>query len=750
MARSVINVLVNADPKAFKKGMGEAERTLDKFGDAAKRSAKLVAGVGLAMGAAAGAFAVQAIKAGEAASTANARLDQIAESMGLFGDEATTVSGRLQDLAKEQAKLTGVNQNTIKESQALLLTFAGVAQTADEMGGSFDRATQLTLDMAAAGFGSATDNAKQLGKALNDPIKGISALARSGVTFTEEQKAVIESLVESGDLLAAQDLILSEIETQVGGTAEATANASDKMKVAFSQVSESVGLVLLPYFNALVDYLIANVIPKFEEFAVTTVQKIITAVGDARDAFGLLRDRFGEVREAAALMADTIRDRVNAEVERARDFAQEYNDELILAAGAVSGVIGALVAYQTAAAAMKGVMVGLTVAQVILNVAMAANPVMLIVLAIAALIGLLVAAYFRFESVRKIVDTVFGVLKDAAIIVWEFIQGAWAALLDALDSLSPTIDKVVAVFNIVKDAVVDFVQRAQEALGPLGQWFEDNVVSTIAAGVEFFTELFRQLYDFLAPIVGAIIDLIAGIATVVFDAIGTITDIILGFIDAVAPLFALFWDGLKLVVETAFNAIKAIVESSLAIIRGLFEAGTALLKGDFSGVWDALTGIVTDSLDSIKEFVSNTFDGIIDFLRGVPSKIADATVGLFDGIKNAFREAVNFIIRAWNGLEFKIPGFDPPGPGPSFPGFTLGLPDIPQLAKGGIVTGPTLALIGEAGPEAVVPLSGRNAGMGGVSITVNAGVGDPGAIGQSVVEAIVAYERRNGSGWRAA
>jgi len=81
------------------------------------------------------------------------------------------------------------------------------------------------------------------------------------------------------------------------------------------------------------------------------------------------------------------------------------------------------------------------------------------------------------------------------------------------------------------------------------------------------------------------------------------------------------------------------------------------------------------------------------------------------------------------------------------------IPHIPQLADGGIVTSPTLALIGEAGPEAVVPLNQMGAmGNGGnnYQINVQTGVGDPGAIGQSVVEAISAYERRNGAGWRAA
>jgi len=196
------------------------------------------------------------VAAGEQAATSNARIEQIATSMGLFGDQTQVVTNRLVDLANEQARLTGVNQNTIKESQALLLTFKDIASSADEVGGAFDRATQLTLDMASAGFGSVTDNAKQLGKALNDPIAGLTALRRSGIQFTEAQQDQIRTLVESGEVLEAQNMILEEIENQVGGTAEATANGTDKMKVAFSQASESIGLALLPAFEKLTEIII--------------------------------------------------------------------------------------------------------------------------------------------------------------------------------------------------------------------------------------------------------------------------------------------------------------------------------------------------------------------------------------------------------------------------------------------------------------------------------------------------------------
>jgi hypothetical protein len=163
------------------------------------------------------------------------------------------VTQRLVDQANATARLTGVDRTLIKESQALLLTFDSVNKTAGDAGGVFDRATQAAVDLAAAGFGSVTGNATQLGKALEDPIKGLSALTRSGVTFTAEQQALIRSLVESNRTLEAQGIILTAIETQVGGVAEATANGSDKMRQSFGILKEEIATALAPAFERLVE-----------------------------------------------------------------------------------------------------------------------------------------------------------------------------------------------------------------------------------------------------------------------------------------------------------------------------------------------------------------------------------------------------------------------------------------------------------------------------------------------------------------
>jgi hypothetical protein len=107
--------------------------------------------------------------------------------------------------------------------------------------------------------------------------------------------------------------------------------------------------------------------------------------------------------------------------------------------------------------------------------------------------------------------------------------------------------------------------------------------------------------------------------------------------------------------------------------------------------------------------------------------------------------AINFIIRKWNGLEFKVPGFNVPGIG-KIGGVTVGVPDIPLLATGGIVTRPTLAVVGEAGPEAVIPLNRAGSmGMGGGGMTINITTGaDPNA----VIAAIKKFEKSNGAAWR--
>jgi hypothetical protein len=358
-----IPIISEFDSKGIQKAINEF-KSLEGAGKKAQFALKKAALPAAAALGAVGLAAKSAIAAGEAAATANARIAQINKSMGLFGASTDKVNERLIEYANITARATGVDQNQIKATQAKLLTFGALAKTADEAGGAFDRATKAAIDMAAAGFGEASMNAVQLGKALNDPIKGITALAKSGVTFTEQEKDKIAVLVESGKILEAQEMVLKAIETQVGGTAEATANDSDKMKVAFSQVSESIGILLLPLFQQL--------------------SAILLVVAD---------------------------------------FAQRNAKAFVIFGGVIAGLAVAVLAANAAMKVYQATLLVVKAAQFALNLVMSANPIALVVLAIAALVAAFVLAYNKSETFRKGVDAMFRFIKQAVGASVDLIKG---------------------------------------------------------------------------------------------------------------------------------------------------------------------------------------------------------------------------------------------------------------------------------------------------------------------------------------
>jgi hypothetical protein len=233
------SLVLKFDGAAVKKGLARLNASMKRFGVGIAKAAGALAAFGAAGLAGMIAAAVKLNSIGEAARSSDARLQSITKQMGIFGDQSEKVSDRLLDLADAQARQLGIDDDVIAATQSKLMTFAELAKSADVMGGAFDRATMAAVDMAAAGFGTAEQNAVQLGKALNDPIKGINSLTRSGITFTAEQKKLIATLVETGKMGQVQNLVLKAIEAQVGGTAAATADASERIKVSLNQLVES-------------------------------------------------------------------------------------------------------------------------------------------------------------------------------------------------------------------------------------------------------------------------------------------------------------------------------------------------------------------------------------------------------------------------------------------------------------------------------------------------------------------------------
>src|SRR6266540_3264380 len=167
---------------------------------------------------------------------------------GVAGVTAKQVAG----LADAISRKSGIDDEAIQSGENMLLTFKAIRNEAGKGNDIFNQATRTLIDMSTALGQDSSKSAIQLGKALNDPIKGISALRRVGVTFTDQQQKQIAAMVKTGNVMGAQKLILRELNSEFGGSAAAQATASGKMQVAMENLAESIGGVLAPVITALI------------------------------------------------------------------------------------------------------------------------------------------------------------------------------------------------------------------------------------------------------------------------------------------------------------------------------------------------------------------------------------------------------------------------------------------------------------------------------------------------------------------
>ena len=229
MPTSNLDIIINAKNNAS----GELQKLDTQVGGLSGVFGKLGSSGALAAGAfaavAAGAVVVgKAILDMSAAARESIIADkQLAAVIQSTGGIAGVTAKQVDALSAEIQSLTNYDDEAAKGAQSLLLTFTKIGSEV------FPRATMAIIDMSAALGQDLKSSAIQLGKALNDPIEGVSALSRVGVQFSDSQRAMISSMVETGDLAAAQGLILKEVETQVKGSAQAQADATVQLKNAW-------------------------------------------------------------------------------------------------------------------------------------------------------------------------------------------------------------------------------------------------------------------------------------------------------------------------------------------------------------------------------------------------------------------------------------------------------------------------------------------------------------------------------------
>jgi hypothetical protein len=268
----------------FKSGLTEAQKEFRRAQRSFEQTAKSMQSIGTRLSLAVTAPIILIGKRSfDAAMKSKEAFAQVERALDGMGGASGKTAEDLKKSSKELETLSNFDQTDILNKVTKnLLTFGNVS------GEVFDRAQQAAVDLSEGLQQDLQSSALQLGKALNDPIKGITALSRAGVSFSPAQQEVIKSLVKTGEVAKAQGIILDELSKQFGGAAKAARDATPggDLQQAWRELQRTIGEALIPAFAAF-ERAVTPVIQAFTNLS-PEAQRAIIVIGGLAAALGPL------------------------------------------------------------------------------------------------------------------------------------------------------------------------------------------------------------------------------------------------------------------------------------------------------------------------------------------------------------------------------------------------------------------------------------------------------------------------------
>ena len=705
---AILNIIFGANTKELDKALDGATKRLR---DTASQMNDVGKSLSIGLTAPIVAFGALATKNAVDSAKAIAQVEAAVKSTG--GAAGRSVS-QLEEMATGLQRISLYDDDQIlKEVTANLLTFTNVTGT------EFDKAQVAILNMSTRLGTDLTSASVQVGKALNDPIKGVTALGRAGVQFTAQQKEQIAALVESGDVAAAQSMILGELETQFGGAAEAAANADPYTQMAneVGNLSESFGAIINEALIPVVGYL-QGVVDRISGFSDGT-KKAIVVVG------GLL---------AVA-------------------------GPLVIAIG---GLISAYTSIRTALA-------GLTKEQLKLNIAVLANPYVAIGAAVVAAVALIIYNWDKIVAYFSSGDGAgtWAGLKESFDVVVEYVQAAWTAFVGIIQMIW---DEFGDNFLFAIQNVMDLVMRVFRGIfGVIGNLF--NAFSSLFKGD------WRGFLGYIGNITVEILQMVVGVFLGFLSQVGNAVDAVLGALGVDSNLGG-FLKGIQQTSDKFFESIKYKGDEATAAVTDFSKAldkipaapviskklatpaaggggGGAAAAGQRPADMVGLTargpaqvpnalperGLMapTDNTALVAAFMNEqavakarenllSIQQILDNLGSSMAQVGEqfgaalggiitGAEGAAEAMKGVARAAIDAAFNAATALAIQAAGQTAVGSGPAaaivLPALiTAGMAlvksvftNLVGLATGGLTTGPMLAMIGDnpSGKEAVIP-----------------------------------------------
>jgi len=592
----------------------KASAVANKMGDNFKG---LGSKIGLALGGAAvagvgllSAFLVKGVKDAADYQTLALKTAAVLKSTG---DVSNMSVAGVQSLAASLESMSGVDETLIINAENVMATFTRVRNETGKGNDVFNQATKASLDMSVA-LGTDLQSASiQVGKALNDPIKGVTALRKVGVQLSDQQVAQIKTMMAAGDVMGAQKVILGELSTEFGGAAKAAGSGFTgslaRARDVLDDFGRSVGQKILPYVSAFVAWL-ADKLPAALAWASDAVGVFMAAL-QGKDPTGPMAESFGKLVLAGKL----VRLAFDAIVTTGKTLFGFYESHKTLVESLAVGLLAMYTVYKV----IRIATIAWAAAQGILNVVLNANPIGIIILLIAGFVAGIIYAYQHSEKFRLIVWAAcqiavagFKLVSSWVANIVGFIRDRWNTLYaNLIDPIVKAVSFVIGRFIAVKEGAGDAVRgvvsffmgmpaRIKSALGNLGTLL-------LQAGRDALNGLLNGAKEIAGNVIGWA---------------GNIKDKI---VNAVKHAFGMSSPS-RVFIELGKNMIQGLV-------KGLMSTNpTDIVKSIFGGMPQALSQMVTSGVIQAGQLSQkamsalggawNAGDSDVKFPGGVPGGVA--------------------------------------------------------------------------------------------------------------------------------
>jgi phage-related protein len=397
-----------------------------------------------------------------------------------------------------------------------------------------------------------------------------------------------------------------------------------------------------------------------------------------------------EEMDKVSSSAEKMGERVRAAFGQMAQFISDNKDVII---SALAGISFAFIAFK-ANAIFTGLMTALS--SVGATLALLANPIVLVGLLVAGLVAAFVYFYRTNEKFKGVVDGIFSKISDALIFLWE-------------KALKP-------VGAFLKDVFV----AAWEGVTVAAEWFYLNVLKPLGNYLQtFYSVVIEPLAKLLIDVFAFAFEFVADVAKLFWEnalkpVAKKLTEVFKPALEAVSAVFKYLWQNViqpfsTTISEVLLVALKYLILALTNLWQNTLKPFSTFMKDIFliifGEVFNAIGGYLSGAIDSLKgllNFITGVFTG--DWKKAWQG-VKEIFGGIFQSLESLVKAPLNIIIsminkliEGLNGIGIDLPDWMGGG------SFNFSIPKIPKLAQGGIVTSPTLAMVGEAGPEMVVPL----------------------------------------------